>query len=325
MKKLRLGIIGCSDIAYRRFLPALKKSPYFEYVGVASRDNTKTLSFIDAYGGKGYSGYEKIINDSSIDALYIPLPPALHAEWGRKALEKGKHILMEKPFTTSLDETRELVNLAKKNNLAIFENYMFKYHNQLNIIKKIIAQQEIGEIRAYRIAFGFPMRGQTDFRYNKELGGGALLDCGGYTIKLASMLLGDNVELLSAKLNFLKEYDVDIFGSLMLESKITGITAQAIFGMDNSYKCELEVWGNEGCIKAPRIFTAPADFKPSLFLDKNNEIQNIEIDQDDQFLNSINQFYKCIASCDEKQSMYKEIYLQSHLIDEVIRRGTICK
>ena len=138
MKKIRLGILGTSEIAFRRFLPALKKHSEFEYIGVASRNIEKTKLFVESYGGKGYSSYDELLQDKNIDAVYIPLPPALHFEWGKKALQAGKHILMEKPFCVNLQQTEELIELAKERNLAVHENYMFMYHKQLTKIKEII-------------------------------------------------------------------------------------------------------------------------------------------------------------------------------------------
>lgn len=314
MEKLKLGILGCSDIAYRRFLPALKKSPYFEYVGVASRDVAKTKPFVEAFGGKGYNGYDEIINDPSIDVLYIPLPPALHGEWGKKALRQGKHIFMEKPFTTSLKESKELIQIAKEYELAIFENYMFKYHSQLASIKKIV--EEIGEVRAYRIGFGFPMRQSNDFRYNKELGGGALLDCGGYTVKLATELLGEDAKIVCSNLVTNSEFNVDLYGTLTMQNN-KGITAQLMFGMDNTYKCEVEVWGSKQSILATRIFTAGDGFKPSVIISTSSGSETIQLDADDQFLNSINEFYRCIVNSTHRSNIYNEIELQAHYIEQI--------
>ena len=185
MKKLRIGILGASDIAFRRFLPALLAVDCFEYAGIASREVSKTIRFEDSYGGTGYENYDTLLEDKNIDAVYIPLPPSLHFEWAMKALNKGKHILVEKPFSTSLTDTNRILEEAKKNNLAVHENYTFLYHTQLQVIENMIKEGVIGEVRLYRSVFGFPFRHENDFRYNKSLGGGSLFDCGGYPIKLA--------------------------------------------------------------------------------------------------------------------------------------------
>lgn len=313
MKKIRLGILGTSEIAFRRFLPALKRHNEFEYIGIASRNIEKTKPFVEAYGGKGYSSYDKLLQDKNIDAVYIPLPPALHFEWGKKALQAGKHILMEKPFCVNLQQTEELIELAKERNLAVHENYMFMYHKQLTKIKEIINSGYLGKIRLYRIAFGFPMRKKNDFRYNKELGGGALLDCGGYTLKLANYLLGDTTKVICS--NLVKEdFEVDLYGNATLQND-KGITAQVSFGMDNAYKCELEVWGSKATLKALRIFTAPDNFDVNLEIIDNNGIKNINVGIDNQFYNSINNFSLNINDKDKMFKEYNNVLVQSKLIN----------
>ncbi len=313
MKKINLGILGTSEIAFRRFLPALKKSDKFEYVGVASRNINKTKKFTDEFSGIGYSGYDELINDKNIDAVYIPLPPSLHYEWAIKSLNAGKHVLLEKPFTTSLLETQKIIELAKNNNLAVHENYMFEFHNQLDYAKTLITNKALGDLRLIRIAFGFPKRDKNDFRYNKQLGGGALLDCGGYAIKLASILLGNNVDISACKLNFTDEYDVDLFGSATLENE-DGLVAQISFGMDNSYKCELELWGSCGNAKFPRIFTAPSDYKPIITITKDNKENQVVLGEDDQFYNSIKKFEEYILCENTRYDIYNNILMQSSLI-----------
>ena len=318
MEKIKIGILGTSDIAFRRFLPALMKNNDFEYIGVASRKYYKTKAFIDNFGGLGYEGYDSLINDSNIDALYIPLPPALHFKWAMKALNAGKHVLLEKPLATRKDECYEIIECAESRNLAVHENYMFLYHSQLKKIKEFLNENLIGEVRLYRVAFGFPRRAATDFRYNKELGGGALLDCGGYPVKLASDLLGEKIEVTASRLNYISEFDVDIYGTATLENG-NGEVAQISFGMDNSYKCELEIWGSEATLYTNRIFTAGDGFVPELVI-KSDKIETIELIPDDQFLGSIKHFFNAVKYEEVRRKNYQQIATQANLINK-IKRG----
>lgn len=339
MGKIRLGIVGPADIGFRRFLPALKANENFEFIGVAvanptewfQKDNsklhkieleisqTRAENYVNQFGGIIFNSYEELLSSDKIDAVYIPLPPALHYEWARKALEYGKHVLLEKPFTTNISDTKKLIKIAEAKKLALQENYAFCYHKQISQIHKLIFNWDIGELRLIRTAFGFPYRGSNDFRYNADLGGGALLDCGGYPAKIASHLLGDSAHIVTASLNTVKGHEVDIFGSATVEND-EHIIAQIAFGMDNAYKCELEIWGSEGCIYAPRVFTAPADFSPVVVLKKQDE-KVFEIPRDDQFLGSIKHFYKCILDDDLRRETFADIELQSRLIDEIRKIG----
>lgn len=309
---MKLGILGTADIAFRRFLPALQKCPDMTYAGVASRTPEKGLRFVERFGGTIYGSYDALLDDESIDAVYVPLPPALHYEWGKKVLCSGKHLLMEKPFTTSLQETEDLLTLAREKNLAVHENYMFLYHSQLAHIKKLAADGALGDIRLYRMSFGFPKRGEGDFRYEKALGGGALLDCGGYPVRLALELLGNTAKVVQAKLSQPDGYEVDLFGSAVLENA-EGLCAQISFGMDNAYQCQLEVWGSKATLIAPRIFTAGAGVEPTLILRSSTDEEVIKLPEDDQFLHSIEQF----KNLRYKKAITALIAEQATLVEEI--------
>lgn len=313
---MKLGILGTSDIALRRFLPALQKQKYFAYVGVATRDmsSPKVMQFKQQFGGNVYVSYAELLADDSIGAVYIPLPPALHYEWAKKALLAGKHVLLEKPFCTNVQDTNELLGLAAEKHLAVHENYMFVYHSQLDWIKEHMA--EIGALRLIRIDFGFPFRGANDFRYNKELGGGALLDCGGYTLKLAGYFLGGSTQITTSQLNMQPEFGVDIGGSATLVND-RGLTAQVAFGMDNSYKCSLELWGSKGALYTNRILTAPVGYEPQVTIKIGDNEQVYTLPADDSFGKSIAYFGDCIGIDAKRIDHYAEIKRQAQLVAEI--------
>ncbi|RPF42150.1 hypothetical protein EDD70_2893 [Hydrogenoanaerobacterium saccharovorans] len=338
MTTIRIGVICPSEIAFRRFMPALKKHEGFEFVGIAyandeewfgkksecndhtviENEHKKASIFADTYGGRVFDSYMKLLSSDEIDAVYIPLPPALHHKWAKKALEYGKHVLLEKPFTTSLKQTDELIALARKKKLALHENYMFQYHSQLDYIKQAITDKKIGELRSVSIQFGFPFRGANDFRYNKSLGGGALLDCSGYTIKLASLLLGDSARVVTSQLNYTDGFDVDIYGSGTIVNS-DGLTAQLSFGMDNSYKCDLELWGSTGTLYTNRILTAPEGFEPLMTIKKGNGEITKKLSADDTFAKSIVAFSACVENSKCREENYKAIKRQAVLVDEFVR------
>lgn len=328
---IRIGIICPSEIAFRRFLPALQQAENFTYAGVAvankeewfseevteeqaeavlSGERKKAEEFQKQYGGKIFESYESLLASAEIDAVYLPLPPALHFQWGKKALSYGKHVFMEKPFATTEKDAKELLALAEEKGLALHENYMFVYHDQLKAIQKEIESKSIGEVRLYRISFGFPRRAAGDFRYNKALGGGAILDAGGYTLKYAAYLLGEDAKLMYAKRNYTLEFQVDLFGSAVMEGK-DGLTAQISFGMDNAYKCDLEVWGSKGTLYSGRVLTAPAGFVPTMTI-KTNEGETVkELPADDTFKKSLEHFEGCVMEEKQRKDNYENIKRQA--------------
>ena len=326
----RIGIICPSEIAFRRFLPALKEAGCFEYAGVAiaskeefvgatdeimAKERAKAQTFVDSYGGKIFEGYKTLIHSDDVDAIYLPLPPGLHYKWAKETLAAGKHILCEKPCTTALATTEDLLKDAEAKGLAAHENYMFAFHDQLKAVNDIVKSGEIGDVRLYRVSFGFPMRAQNDFRYNKALGGGALLDCGGYTLKYASMLLGPTAKIKYAQSNNLVGFNVDMYGSAALVND-EGVTAQVAFGMDHNYKCELEVWGSKGTIYTNRILTAPAGFVPEVIIRKGNEEEKRNLPADDAFKKSILHFSKCIEDEVVRKENYQTLLRPARLVED---------
>ena len=328
---IRIGVISPSEIAFRRFLPSLSKVKGVIFSGVAvasekewtgtnyniSCELEKARPFIENYGGKIFNSYANLIDSVEVDAVYIPLPPALHYSWAKQALSCGKHVMIEKPATISLFECEELVLLAKEKELAIHENYMFVFHEQIQKIHEYLSDGEIGEVRLYRISFGFPQRSKKDFRYSKELGGGAILDCGGYTLKYASLLLGDTTKVLCAQVNGLVGFEVDIYGSASLINS-EGITAQVAFGMDNSYKCEIEVWGSKGTLFTNRVLTAPAGYEPELIINKENIKEVIKLKEDDAFMKSIQYFVDCVLYEKDRKDNYLTLIKQANVLEQFI-------
>ncbi len=319
MKKIRIGILGAADIAKRRFLPALRKSEKFEFVGIAASSASrleKAQELAMEYSGKAYCGYESLLASDEIDAVYIPLPPSLHFRWAKEALERGKHVLLEKPSTISLRDTKELIEIAKKNEVSVLENYGFCYHAQVQKVREVIESGMLGEIKLARAAFGFPHRSMDDFRYKAALGGGALLDCGGYTLKAMELFFG-NMEIKTSHLMYDDMHDVDMFGSVTLQ-KEGDVTAQVSFGMDNAYKCELELWGSKGYLVAPRFFTPPADFEATLTVKAGMEERQICVEADDSFLHTIEIFGDSIDKMQIREENGKAMIHQMELVQCIL-------
>jgi len=313
---IRISVLCPAEIAFRRFMPALLQCPEFEYVGVGMHRREKAEQFLQKYPGRLYESYQQVIDDESIDAVYIPLPPALHFEWAEKALKAGKHVLLEKPFTCSLRDTETLLNADEK--LAVHENYMFVFHDQIRGVKQIIDSGEIGDVRLYRLSFGFPLRPEGDFRYSRAMGGGALMDAGGYCLKAAGMLLGGSGRVISASSGFDPRFDADLYGAGTMADD-HGTAVQFSFGMDNNYKCSLEVWGSRGTLTTGRFFTAPAGFVPRAVIEKNGTCTETELPADDTFLKSIRYFRDCISDQALREESRREIRLQAERV-EAFRR-----
>lgn len=312
----KIGILGAADIAFNRFLPALEKVQGVQCAGVASNSPDKLRRFVDKYNIHVYESYDEVIQDENVDCIYVPLPPVFHYEWAKKALLAGKHVFLEKPSTISAEQTRELAGIAGSMGLVLQENYMFQYHAQFADIEKIIASGELGKLRLVRTSFGFPRRAAGDFRYVKELGGGTMLDNGGYTIKLINRLLGKSTRLVASKLDYDEETGVDIFGTAEFMNA-DGVLAQAAFGMDCQYQCSLELWGSKGRLTTGRIYTTPDGFVPTALIETGAGSRSIELASCDAFEESIKMYLRAVDDDIVRADMAQELVRQAEFVDAV--------
>ena len=244
----------------------------------------------------------------------MPLPTGLHEEWVIKALEAGKHILIEKSLAMNYDSAKKMVHLAKKKRLLIMENFMFLYHSQHSFAQEVIDSGEIGEIRCFRSSFGFPPLDTDNFRYNKALGGGSLLDAAAYTVRVSQLFLGNDISVQAATLNTM-DTEVDLYGGAYLKTP-NGLSAEVAFGFDNFYQCNYEIWGSKGKITVQRAFTPGPDFVTTVTVENQKEMINYELDPENHFVNILNEFKRCVV---EKafESKYEEILNQSRLLQEL--------
>ncbi|KAG7100108.1 hypothetical protein E1B28_001888 [Marasmius oreades] len=174
-------------------IPA-KNHPEVEVFAVAARDIKKVKAFAKKQGvPKAYEGYQALLDDPEVEAVYNPLPNGLHFEWTMKALTAGKHVLLEKPSSNTADETRRMFEFAESKGLILLEAFHYRFHPAIHRTKAIIESGELGAIRNIRVENMAPIPwSDDDIRYNYDLGGGALMDMGCYTISCMRYLAGTN-------------------------------------------------------------------------------------------------------------------------------------
>jgi predicted dehydrogenase len=323
MSKLKIAVLGYANIAKRAIIPAIKLSENFKLTGIASRNIENRHSIESEHLCKYYSDYKELVLDPTIHALYIPLPNALHYKWAKLALENNKHLLVEKSLACTFKEVQDLNILAEKKNLALVENFQFRKHSQLKEIKSVISSGELGEIRAIRTSFGFPpFPDQNNIRYQKELGGGALLDAGAYLIKLSQELLGYDLTVTSSVLAH-DGHEVDIWGGGMLKDKNSTNFVQFSFGFDHYYQCSLEVWGSKAKLFTNRIYTAPPGYEPIIELEFQNDKKELKLEADNHFVNMLDHFYNCTVNQELRVKEFKANINQSKLLSEFLKMSKI--
>ncbi|MGW0534410.1 Gfo/Idh/MocA family protein [Streptomyces sp. NPDC003032] len=292
---VRFGVIGCADIARRRMLPAMAAEPGIELVAVASRDAARARETAEPYGCGALSDYRELIELSCVDAVYVPLPIALHSEWVAMALEAGKHVLAEKPLTDEPEATARLLRLARERDRVLMENVMFVHHPVHAAVRRLVDEGAIGELRSFNATFTIPEPAPGDIRYNPDLGGGALLDIGYYPVRGALHFLGDRLEVAGAVLSRGPGRRIETSGAAVLH-RTDGVFAQLDFGMAHAYRSSYELCGSSGRIRVGRAFTPPADRSPAVVLERAGAEQLIDFAPADQVTATLRAFCGAIRT-----------------------------
>jgi predicted dehydrogenase len=192
---VRWGILGTAGIADGAFLPALAEVGGGEAVVVASRDGARAAQWASRHGvGRGVEGYRAVIDDPSVEAVYIPLPNGLHAEWTIAALEAGKAVLCEKPLCATPEQTTRVLAVAADAPGLLWEAFVFPFHDQMQRLTTLLAEGAIGEVREVSSRFHFSLDDPEDVRLLASLSGGSTQDVGCYPIRLARLVFAAEPE-----------------------------------------------------------------------------------------------------------------------------------
>jgi predicted dehydrogenase len=197
---LRIGVLGAASIAPSALIKPATDNPDVEVTAVAARDGSRARAFAAKHRiAHVHESYEALLADPDIDAVYNPLPNGLHGKWTRAALDAGKHVLCEKPFTANADEAREIADLAAKSDRVVMEAFHYRYHPMTLRTEQIIASGVIGTLQRVEAALCFPLPKFSDIRYNYSLAGGALMDAGCYAVHIVRTFGGSTPEVIWAK------------------------------------------------------------------------------------------------------------------------------
>lgn len=205
MTILRIGILGAARIAPKAIVAPARAVPGISVDAVASRDPQRARVFAARHGiGGVHVDYAALLADPQVDAVYIPLPNSLHAQWTLAALAAGKHVLCEKPFTANAEEARLVANAAESSGLVVMEAFHYRYHPLMTRVLEILRSGELGAIRRVETSLCFPLLRPRDIRWRLDLAGGATMDLGCYPIHflrtLARSLIEPTVVSATAKL-----------------------------------------------------------------------------------------------------------------------------
>jgi predicted dehydrogenase len=244
---LRLGILGCANIA-KQFARDVADSKHVIIQAVASRDLAKAQLFAEQFHiARAHGSYESLLNDANLDAIYLPLPNSMHADWAIRAMQAGKHVLCEKPLALNLSEVKRMFEVARRNDVMLLEAYPYWFQPQTRDLLTSLRHDTIGEVRSMQASFGFTVSDQTNIRMKPDLGGGALLDAGSYPLSLIRLVMGCAPERVMAYANWAATgVDINIMATLFYAD---GRRAQMSCAMDTANHRHATIVGSKGTVE----------------------------------------------------------------------------
>lgn len=242
---LKWGILSTARIN-RKFLAGLRQTDEAEVVAVASRDEAAAQAYARQHDiPRGYGGYDALLQDPDVEAVYISLPNALHVEWSTRALEAGKHVLCEKPISRRAAEVQELFDLAQARGLLLMEGFMFRHHPQTERLLASVREGAIGRLRMIVSSFSFHASDPSNIRLQRGLDGGALMDVGCYCVSATRLLGGEPLRAQAEQSLGADGVDVTFAATLRLREEVL---AHFDAGLALAPRHGLEVVGEAGTL-----------------------------------------------------------------------------
>ncbi|PYR95082.1 MAG: gfo/Idh/MocA family oxidoreductase [Acidobacteria bacterium] len=280
---LRWGLLGTARIN-RAVIPVIRESSRSTLEAVASRTIDRAREYASEWNiPRAIGSYEALLDDSTIDAIYIAIPNSLHAEWTIRALDAGKHVLCEKPLALSVEQVDEIARSARRAGRVAAEAFMYRHHPLTHAVQKMILDGTIGQLRLIRGAFTFPLTHPADVRFDPALGGGSLWDVGCYPVSYACLLAGDGPSDVFGWQEK-SESGIDIAFSGMLRFP-GGVMAQFDCGFRAAFRAEMEIVGTTGVLRVDRAFKAGADSR--LLLTNGDVTETLRFDHEGPYVGEI--------------------------------------
>ena len=262
---LRWGILSTADIGMRKVIPGIRRAARCEVVAIASRDAEAARAAAARLDiPRAHGSYEALLGDPDVDAVYIPLPNHLHAEWTIAALRAGKHVLCEKPLAMTADEAQGMVDVAHETGLHLMEAFMYRHHPTWVAALDLVDSGRIGTLTAVQSWFSFFNDDPTNIRNIREYGGGALFDIGCYSVNLSRMIFGAEPRRVQASIRRDPTSGVDVLTSAILDFD-RGIATFTCSTRSESDQ-RVDVYGSTGRISIGIPFNIPPDRPTSIFL-----------------------------------------------------------
>lgn len=320
IKPVRWGVLGCARVFQKRMLPAFAASEYNTLTALASRDANKAASVAAENGiPLSFGDYDALLSSPDIDAVYIPLPNDIHAEYTERALQAGKHVLCDKPFTLNSTDAKRCAALADARGLRLMEGFMYRHHPQHIFVQGLLLRGDIGVLTRIDTTFCYTATVEhAGIRWNPAQGGGALWDVGVYGINLARMYMGEPQSVYS-RLAMHTETGVDIHNTVVLDYA-DGRHAICHSGFDQAFSSTATLTGTLGSITLERAFqVGEAGTRVRYRSNGTDDVQTMEFPYINQWQRELDDFALSVRIPETPLVGGENGVAQSVVMDAVIR------
>ncbi len=297
MRRIAWGILGCGSIATSAIAPAIRWSENGVLHAVASRSEERARDKAHAIGAsRAYGSYEALLKDPKVEAVYIGLPNGLHEEWAIRAAASGKHVLCEKSLAMSWASAKRIATEFRTRKLRLVEAFMYRHHPQWNVVRTLLAEGALGELRLVRASLTGTLDKPDDHRWSEALGGGALFDVACYAVDVARLVVGSEPTLVSGV------FDVDSKTGVSRSCQGTlefpgGILASVSGSLVASANQTLVVVGSRATLEVPKPFIPGWD-RTVLVVDEQGKRRSLDVGGANHYLHQVEHFARLVADPD---------------------------
>ncbi|WPP50683.1 Gfo/Idh/MocA family protein [Catalinimonas niigatensis] len=293
MKALQLGILSVSGFFQKKIAIPVAKSPMIDIAAIASRSQEKAQAASKEYGiSKAYGSYEDLLADQTIEAVYIPLPNHLHAQFIKKAADAGKHIICEKPIALHAKEAEDCITYAHKKGVKVMEAFMYRFHPQWQHARELIRMKEIGKVQLVQCIFTYNNTDPSNIRNQAEAGGGAIMDIGCYAVSSSRFLMGAEPKRVISLTQYDQNFGTDILSTGILD--FGDSRAEYTIGTQTFPYQRVNVHGSGGVISIEIPFNTPADVETRLTVTNSVGTREVLFAPEDQYILEFEAFARSI-------------------------------
>jgi predicted dehydrogenase len=315
---LSWGVLGVSRVGRLAVIPAIQRSSNGRVAAVASRSLHRARQEAERFEiPRAYGSYQELLADPKVDAVYLPLPNSLHLEWVVRAAEAGKHVLCEKPLAVNAAEVEAMIDVCRRQRVRLMEAFMYRFHPRSLRVKQLVEDGALGPIQLIRSAFAFLHQNRQDYRFKPEMGGGALLDVGGYAVSAARWLIGaEPVEVqATAQYGPVSGVDETLGGLLRFPGgEIAVVTCSFRTALRQNY----EVVGRDAALEVSLAFVPEGEQAPLVLL-RDNRVETEQFPNVDQYQLMVEHFADSLLHDTPLRFPPEEAWANARVLDGLAR------